>query len=87
MAAPPESPVPHKCTNSSCGGWNTVTHYQHITANGTVHDFQIPNPPGTVNGIPQPQPCPIDGCYTASPRPPGDPVFTICPNCGNVEPH
>ncbi len=85
-------PVPHKCTNSSCYGWNTVTHYQHIRTDGTVHDFQVPNPPGTVNAIPIPQPCPIDGCITFNlpgvPPPPVYPaVFTHCLDCGNTEFH
>lgn len=88
----PVPPGPHKCANPPCGGWNTVTHYQHIAPGGFVHDFEIPNPPGTVDALPYPQPCPIDGCYTSIPpgtQPPpgtplGNPVYSYCLDCANI---
>jgi hypothetical protein len=86
-------PGPHKCTNPVCGKWNTVTHYFH-TKDGTPHHFEIPNPqpppppPPPVTSVPQPQPCPIDGCPMLAPnQPKGNPIFTYCLDCGNIEPH
>jgi hypothetical protein len=81
-----------RCTNPPCQGFNTMTHYFHIDQSGTPHDFEVPNPPPPAPiGVPQPQPCPVNGCYTVNQNPPpteiGNPVFTYCLDCGNVEPH
>jgi len=84
---------PKKCTN--CASLNTSTHYQHIDPNNNhyIHwdvtpspevredtiKMEEPNPRPT--GVPEPQPCP-DPCSFVC-----DPVFTLCLDCGNIEPY
>jgi hypothetical protein len=69
------------CTN--CESTNSGTHYEHIQG-ATYHPFDvIPSPPqGPIAGIPQPQTCPINGCYGNPPAYP--PVFSFCLDCGNI---
>jgi len=81
-----------QCPN--CQNWRTVTHYHHdpIPAPPTAipsHDFEIlndqPPPPPAIprNAVPQPQPCPINGCYADARNPTGSPAFSYCVDCGH----
>lgn len=78
-----------QCQN--CQTWNTMTHYFHVNAAGVPHDFEQPSDPAALLTGPVDQSCPIDGCFTEypNPNPPpayrGNPVFTLCLDCGNIQ--